>query len=129
MPMNRNVLLLLRTSRGNVYGNHRRLMFSETKDIIDLNCAELKSKRRLVFSIGYIGTNYRGLQKSNTRLSPQPVPQMTPTVEDHLEQALHAAGCISDMNLGDLDRLGWSRMARTDKVIIDEGLRFLLLYS
>jgi len=37
------------------------------------------------------------------------------TIEDVLEAALHAAGAISDANMGDLHKIGWSRGSRTDK--------------
>jgi len=86
------------------------------------------AKRRLALSIGYLGTRYHGLQKTRTRPVTESVLDVPaaiaaalkakdlPTVELALEKALHAAGCITTSNLGDLDRLGWSRMARTDKV-------------
>ena len=37
------------------------------------------------------------------------------TIETELETALNKAGCIEDFNLGNLERLGWSRSSRTDK--------------
>lgn len=37
------------------------------------------------------------------------------TVEGTLESALHAAGFIADTNMGDFDRIRWSRSSRTDK--------------
>jgi len=86
------------------------------------------AKRKLALSIGYLGTPYHGLQKTRTRPVTESVLDVPaavaaalkakdlPTVELALEKALHAAGCITTSNLGDLDRLGWSRMARTDKV-------------
>jgi tRNA U38,U39,U40 pseudouridine synthase TruA len=89
----------------------------------------LWAKRKVVLSIGYVGTRYHGLQKCRTRpvtVSALDVPAAVaaaikaselPTVELELEKALHAVGCITTANLGDLDRIGWSRMARTDKVV------------
>jgi tRNA pseudouridine(38-40) synthase len=77
-------------------------------------------KRKVAICVGYIGTNFRGLQQPRTRNCDDGVvkhqtPEMLPTIELELEKALHKAGCITSMNLGDLDRLGWSRMGRTDK--------------
>ena len=88
-----------------------------------------RAKRKLVIALGYVGTRYHGLQKAPTRrvrgeavaaaaavAAVAAPPQEQPlTVEHAVERALNACGCVSDANLGDLDRLGWSRMARTDK--------------
>ncbi|KAI5434934.1 putative tRNA pseudouridine synthase [Lathyrus oleraceus] len=65
-------------------------------------------KKKVVMRIAYVGTNYRGLQMQrdeNTRS----------TVEKELETAIFKAGGIRDSNLGDLEKIGWSRSSRTDK--------------
>jgi len=36
-------------------------------------------------------------------------------VEDVLQAALDAAGCILPSNFGNLQKIGWSRSSRTDK--------------
>ncbi|KAA6384190.1 MAG: putative tRNA pseudouridylate synthase [Streblomastix strix] len=66
--------------------------------------AEKIQKHRVAFCIGYIGTGFSGLQYPTVR-----------TVEGVLEHAIHQAGCISDMNAGQLTKIGWGRCARTDK--------------
>eukprot|EP01084_Bolivina_argentea_P004892 9265_1 len=66
-----------------------------------------KVKRKIVLVIGYLGTNFRGMQihrEAGTR-----------TVESVLEEALFKAGAISNNNYGDLKKIGWSRASRTDK--------------
>ena len=37
------------------------------------------------------------------------------TVEDVLQEALYAAGCILTSNAGELHKIGWKRSSRTDK--------------
>lgn len=76
-------------------------------------------KRKVAITLGYSGTGYHGLQMS--RFSPGRT--VVPTVESVLEKALHAAGCISASNLGDLDRLAWSRMVS----FTQQGQSFQLL--
>jgi len=68
-----------------------------------------KSKRKVGLVIGYVGTAYRGLQ-INRMTDGGPV-----TVEEVLEEALYKAGCISESNYGNLDKIAWSRSSRTDK--------------
>jgi len=68
-----------------------------------------KSKRKCGLVIGYVGTAYRGLQ-INRELSGGPK-----TIEEVLEEALYKAGCISEANYGNLDKISWNRSSRTDK--------------
>jgi tRNA pseudouridine(38-40) synthase len=62
-------------------------------------------KRKYALCVGYLGTNYQGLQ-----INPDAV-----TVESILEKALMLAGGVTEMNFGNLQKLGWSRAARTDR--------------
>lgn len=120
---------------------HNGLGFLSSTSVDTSTLPTVLAKRKLVFVLSYIGTRYHGLQKARTR--PKGVPRgketspvtilpistsglggdssstarrHVPTVEDELEKALLAVGCLKPENAGDLDRLGWSRIARTDKV-------------
>ncbi|KAK9669731.1 hypothetical protein RND81_13G150700 [Saponaria officinalis] len=64
-------------------------------------------KKKVVMRVGYVGSNYRGLQKQredNIR-----------TIEEALENALYKAGGIRDSNYGQLHKIAWARSSRTDK--------------
>ncbi|WOG95117.1 hypothetical protein DCAR_0314419 [Daucus carota subsp. sativus] len=65
-------------------------------------------KKKVVMRVGYIGTDYRGLQK-------QPDQPSLSTIEGELEIALYKAGGIRDSNFGNLHKIGWGRSSRTDK--------------
>lgn len=58
--------------------------------------------------VGYIGTDFRGLQiqRNDHKLS---------TIEKELETAIFKVGGIRDSNYGDLDKINWGRSSRTDK--------------
>lgn len=58
--------------------------------------------------VGYVGTNYRGLQMQRDESS-------LPTIEEELEAAIYKAGGIRDSNYGNLHKIGWARSSRTDK--------------
>lgn len=62
-------------------------------------------KRKYGLCIGYLGTNYQGLQIN---------PGAT-TVEQLLERALLLSGGIIEPNYGNLQKIQWTRAARTDK--------------
>ncbi|GAX80278.1 hypothetical protein CEUSTIGMA_g7716.t1 [Chlamydomonas eustigma] len=66
------------------------------------------SKRTAALHIGYIGTDFKGLQASRSL----PVDD---TIECVLERALLNAGFIAPYNYGDLFKVKWSRSSRTDK--------------
>ncbi|MED6172475.1 hypothetical protein PIB30_050460 [Stylosanthes scabra] len=53
-------------------------------------------KKKVVMRVGYVGTDYRAIEKE-------------------LETAIFKAGGIRDSNFGDLDKVKWSRSSRTDK--------------
>lgn len=61
--------------------------------------------------IGYDGAKYHGLQRNAG----------VETVSDALERALHAAGAISDDNLGFLEKIKWQIAARTDRGVSAAG--------
>ncbi|XP_028753348.1 putative tRNA pseudouridine synthase [Neltuma alba] len=65
-------------------------------------------KKKVVMRVGYVGTDYRGLQmqRDEHRLS---------TIEKELETAIFKAGGILDSNYGDLYKVAWGRSSRTDK--------------
>ncbi|XP_019462395.1 PREDICTED: putative tRNA pseudouridine synthase [Lupinus angustifolius] len=65
-------------------------------------------KKKVVMRVGYVGTDYRGLQiqRDEHELS---------TIEKELEIAIFKAGGIHDSNFGDLDKVKWGRSSRTDK--------------
>lgn len=70
-----------------------------------------RKKRRVALVLGYVGTNYSGLQKSETG----PDEADVITIESVLEKALFDAGYIRESNYGDLEKIGWARCSRTDK--------------
>ncbi|KAL0434797.1 UNVERIFIED_CONTAM: putative tRNA pseudouridine synthase [Sesamum radiatum] len=65
-------------------------------------------KKKVVMRVGYVGSDYRGLQiqRDEHALS---------TIEGELEKAIFKAGGIRDSNFGDLHKIGWARSSRTDK--------------
>lgn len=63
-------------------------------------------KRKVALVLGYIGTNYYGLQYQSIGF---------PTIESVLEDCLYRLGCISELNHKQFTKLGWSRSSRTDK--------------
>ncbi|KAK6943781.1 Pseudouridine synthase I, TruA, alpha/beta domain, partial [Dillenia turbinata] len=65
-------------------------------------------KKKVVMRVGYVGTDYRGLQmqRDEHELS---------TIEEKLETAIFKAGGILDSNFGNLHKIGWERSSRTDK--------------
>jgi len=62
-------------------------------------------KRKYALCVGYLGSNYQGLQ-----INPDAI-----TVECVLEKALLLAGGMPEVNFGNLQKLQWSRAARTDR--------------
>ncbi|XP_059430319.1 putative tRNA pseudouridine synthase isoform X2 [Corylus avellana] len=65
-------------------------------------------KKKVVIRVGYVGSDYRGLQmqRHDSSLS---------TIEGELEGAIFKAGGISDSNYGNLYKIAWARSSRTDK--------------
>nr|CCA24877.1 tRNA pseudouridine synthase putative [Albugo laibachii Nc14] len=68
-------------------------------------------KRRYGFWVAYCGEKYSGMQLN----------EGVATIEAELERALFQAGGISDANYGFLQKIGWSRAARTDKGVHAAG--------
>ncbi|XP_078445537.1 pseudouridine synthase family protein isoform X2 [Wolffia australiana] len=65
-------------------------------------------KKKVVMRVGYVGTDYRGLQKQIDQDS-------SSTIEGELETAIFKAGGILESNYGHLQKVGWGRSSRTDK--------------
>ncbi|XP_059659853.1 putative tRNA pseudouridine synthase [Cornus florida] len=65
-------------------------------------------KKKVVMRVGYVGTDYRGLQMQRDEHS-------LSTIEGELETAIFKAGGIRDSNFGNLHKIGWARSSRTDK--------------
>ncbi|KAI4295131.1 hypothetical protein MLD38_040621 [Melastoma candidum] len=65
-------------------------------------------KKKVVMRVGYVGSNYRGLQMQKDEHS-------LSTVEKELEVAIYKAGGILDSNFGNLHKIAWCRSSRTDK--------------
>ncbi|XP_024028196.1 putative tRNA pseudouridine synthase [Morus notabilis] len=65
-------------------------------------------KKKVVMRVGYVGTDYRGLQMQRDEHS-------LSTIEKELETAIFKAGGIRDSNFGDLQKIAWARSSRTDK--------------
>nr|XP_043637288.1 putative tRNA pseudouridine synthase [Erigeron canadensis]XP_043637289.1 putative tRNA pseudouridine synthase [Erigeron canadensis] len=64
-------------------------------------------KKKVVMRVGYVGTDYRGLQMQKD--------DSVSTIEKELETAIYKAGGIRDSNFGDLNKIAWARSSRTDK--------------
>ncbi|KAI4316014.1 hypothetical protein L6164_024033 [Bauhinia variegata] len=65
-------------------------------------------KKKVVMRVGYVGTDYRGLQMQRDEHG-------LSTIERELETAIFKVGGILDSNLGNLDKIKWGRSSRTDK--------------
>ncbi|KAF3454829.1 hypothetical protein FNV43_RR05277 [Rhamnella rubrinervis] len=65
-------------------------------------------KKKVVMRVGYVGTDYRGLQMQRDEHS-------LSTIEKELETAIYKAGGIRESNFGDLQKVAWARSSRTDK--------------
>ena len=66
---------------------------------------QIASKRTFALNIGYCGSKYQGLQTNEGAV----------TIEGILERALFLGGGIKECNFGNLQKIGWTRAARTDK--------------
>uniref|UniRef100_A0A803PWZ1 Pseudouridine synthase I TruA alpha/beta domain-containing protein n=1 Tax=Cannabis sativa TaxID=3483 RepID=A0A803PWZ1_CANSA len=82
---------------------------SNTQDTVtDLGEWEPLRKKKVVMRVGYVGTDYRGLQMQRDEHS-------LSTIEKELETAIFKAGGIRDSNYGNLQKIAWARSSRTDK--------------
>ncbi|GAB2254462.1 hypothetical protein Droror1_Dr00022271 [Drosera rotundifolia] len=79
----------------------------ETDQIIRPVKWESFRKKKVVMRVGYVGTNYRGLQLQRD--------SNLPTIEEELEAAVYKAGGIRDSNFGNLHKISWAKSSRTDK--------------
>ncbi|XP_076914729.1 putative tRNA pseudouridine synthase isoform X1 [Bidens hawaiensis] len=80
---------------------------SESVENTTLNKWEPYRKKKVVMRVGYVGTDYRGLQMQKD--------DSISTIEKELETAIYKAGGIRDSNFGDLNKIAWARSSRTDK--------------
>ncbi|KAG2945035.1 hypothetical protein PC117_g8780 [Phytophthora cactorum] len=71
----------------------------------------LPTKRRYGLWVAFCGKNYSGMQMN----------EGVKTIEAELERALFEAGGIAESNYGYLQKIGWSRAARTDKGVHAAG--------
>lgn len=78
-----------------------------TTDSQSLSTEEGRVKRMVCLYIGYIGTDYYGLQVNRQ--------EGIKTIEEELEKALYACGWIAEKNFQRVQKLSWSRASRTDK--------------
>ncbi|XP_031377229.1 putative tRNA pseudouridine synthase isoform X2 [Punica granatum] len=65
-------------------------------------------KKKVVMRVGYVGSDYRGLQMQRDEHS-------LSTIEEELENAIYNAGGILESNFGNLNKIAWGRSSRTDK--------------
>eukprot|EP01031_Cornospumella_fuschlensis_P028399 gene28399-34286_t len=65
---------------------------------------ENAAKRKYALCVSYLGTNYQGLQ-----INPD-----ARTIESELERALFLAGGIIESNFGFMNKIQWTRAARTE---------------
>jgi tRNA pseudouridine38-40 synthase len=68
-------------------------------------------KRKVALLVAYNGAAYQGLQRNPN----------AKTIEDVLEAAMHAAGAVSNDNVGTLQKISWSKAGRTDKGVHAAG--------
>ncbi|KAG2499459.1 hypothetical protein HYH03_002406 [Edaphochlamys debaryana] len=84
-------------------------------------------KRSVALHMGYVGTEFNGLQVNRFAFPNGGGPT---SVEEVMEGALFGAGLIAESNVGDLHKIKWTRNSRTDKgvhsVSTVAGLRMLL---
>lgn len=81
---------------------------SSAGSVVDVDMAQKdKAKRKVAFTLAFVGSNYHGLQLD--------LHSGVPTVEAEVESALYKLGCISESNHLDLTKISWSRSSRTDK--------------
>lgn len=87
------------------------------------------AKRKVAVFVAYVGSTFRGMYfmlsdvqhicvvADTAAVQGLQIQRDQPggTVEDVLQQAIHAAGCILPSNYGNLQKIGWSRSSRTDK--------------
>ncbi|KAF4040016.1 tRNA pseudouridine synthase [Phytophthora infestans] len=75
------------------------------------NAPSMPTKRRYGLWVAFCGKNYCGMQMN----------EGVKTIEAELERALFEAGGIAESNYGYLQKIGWSRAARTDKGVHAAG--------
>jgi tRNA pseudouridine38-40 synthase len=79
-----------------------------TADASDKNCGEIENKRtkkKVAFLLGYLGTNYAGFQMNKGQR----------TLQAELELAMLRCKLLEGRNFGYPNKYGWSTSGRTDK--------------
>ncbi|GJQ11794.1 hypothetical protein GpartN1_g3585.t1 [Galdieria partita] len=77
------------------------------KDSQNYATEEGRVKRMICLYIGYVGTDYYGLQVNRQ--------EGIKTIEEEIERALFTCGWISERNFRKTQKVSWSRASRTDK--------------
>ncbi|KXZ51601.1 hypothetical protein GPECTOR_12g565 [Gonium pectorale] len=73
-----------------------------------------RPKRSVALHTGYVGTGFKGSSINRTLGD-------NVTIEQVLEKALFAAGCITEANFGSFSKIRWTRASRTDKGVHSLG--------
>uniref|UniRef100_A0AAV1TFB5 Pseudouridine synthase I TruA alpha/beta domain-containing protein n=1 Tax=Peronospora matthiolae TaxID=2874970 RepID=A0AAV1TFB5_9STRA len=79
--------------------------------VVSTDTKSLPPKRRYGLWVAFCGKNYSGMQMN----------EGVKTIEAEIERALFEAGGIAESNYGFLQKIGWSRAARTDKGVHAAG--------
>ncbi|KAF2075399.1 hypothetical protein CYY_003278 [Polysphondylium violaceum] len=90
-----------------IHVNSINEFYLEHKDLYSEEFFKKRNKSPMALLVAYAGTGYHGLEYSQYH--------QFPAIENDLEKALFKAGHILPSNLGDLERIRWSRSSRTDK--------------
>ncbi|KAJ7565138.1 hypothetical protein O6H91_02G049700 [Diphasiastrum complanatum] len=72
-----------------------------------------KVKKKVALWLGYVGSDFKGLQSQKTSGCQQNAIGMA--IEDELEKAIYRSGGILESNYGNLHKVSWVRSSRTDK--------------
>lgn len=84
---------------------------TEEMKAYEVNPVPSTPKKRYAVLFGFFGENYSGMQ-----INPG-----VKSIEAELERALYLGGAIAATNFGHLQKIGWSRAARTDKGVHAAG--------
>ncbi|KAG7394784.1 hypothetical protein PHYBOEH_004662 [Phytophthora boehmeriae] len=93
------------------YAAQRQHSTDSTASAAASEAAAQPIKRRYGIWVAFCGKNYSGMQMN----------EGVKTIEAELERALFEAGGIAESNYGFLQKIGWSRAARTDKGVHAAG--------
>ncbi|TMX00224.1 hypothetical protein EJD97_001173 [Solanum chilense] len=85
-----------------------KIVLCSSTSSVECNKWEPFIKKKVVMRVGYVGSDYRGLQMQRDE-------HQLSTIEGELEKAIFKAGGIRESNFGNLYKIGWARSSRTDK--------------